>query len=63
VTGAVNPTTMGFGVPSSDTKDAEAPARLSPDRRAHHGDVEVQSDDATVFLVKVPRSAAEVVKL
>ena len=31
--------------------------------QAHHGDVEVQSDDATVFLVKVPRSAAEVVKL
>jgi two-component system, sensor histidine kinase and response regulator len=31
--------------------------------RAHQGTVEVQSDGATVFLVTVPRSAAEVVKL
>lgn len=30
---------------------------------AHQGSVEVQSEDATVFLVTVPRSAAEVVKL
>jgi len=31
--------------------------------QAHQGSVQVQSDDATAFIVKVPRSAAEVVKL
>jgi two-component system sensor histidine kinase/response regulator len=31
--------------------------------QAHHGTVQVQSEDATVFVVKVPRLAAEVVKL
>jgi two-component system sensor histidine kinase/response regulator len=31
--------------------------------QAHHGTVQVQSEDATVFRVKVPRLAAEVVKL
>ncbi len=30
---------------------------------AHQGSVRVESEDATVFIVKVPRSAAEVVKL